>query len=201
MREPLTGPADDTWLIQQSQHGSRDAFNQLQVKYQALAFRTALKFLGHAQDAEDITQDAFLRAYQRIKTFRGDSSFPTWLLTIVRNLCLNKRRWWARYRKLFAGPREEMMTTTTKHGEHVVMEVAETATLAQGLIRTEQRQQLQAAIAQLEEPSRSMVVAHYFRGLSDEQIAQEMRCPVGTVKSRLNRATPRLKQLVQRMSR
>lgn len=203
VEEPTRPPEpDDAVLIQQSQHGDRAAFDQLQRKYQSQAFATAMKFLGNAQDAEDITQDAFLRAYQRIKTFRGDSSFPTWLITIVQNRCRNKRRWWARYRKLIAGPLEEMMTTTTKEGERVVLEVPDTAaTPAQQLIRTEQRQQLEAAIAQLDEPSRNMVLAYYFRGLTYEQIAEQMRCPVGTVKSRLNRAVPRLKHLVQRMSR
>ena len=145
-------------------------------------------------------QDAFLRAYQRIGTFRGDSSFPTWLMAIVHNRCRNKRRWWARRRKLIAGSLEAN-TATTKEGERVVLEVPDRSpTPAQQLIHAEQRQQLQAALAQLDEPSRTMVLAYYFRGLSYEQIAEQMHCPVGTVKSRLSRAVPRLKQLVQRKS-
>jgi len=197
MKEPLTAPADDAWLIQQSQQGNRAAFDQLQRKYQSKAFQTAMGFLGNAQDAEDITQDVFLRAYQRIRTFRGDSSFPTWLITIVQHLCLNKRRWWARRKKLIAGSLEEQ-TTTTKEGERVVLEVPDPApTPAQQLIQAEQQQRLRAAIDQLDEFSRTVVILRCYKGMSFEDIAQTVKRPVGTVKSRFHRARLSLEELLE----
>jgi len=193
---PTTEP-DEASLIQQAQQGDREAVDQLLRKHQPQAFKTALGFLGNYHDAEEVMQDAFLCAYQNIGTFRGESSFPTWLMAIVQNLCRNKRRWWARRRKLIAGSLEES-TATTKEGERLVLEVPDpAATPAQQLIKAEQQQQLQAAIDQLDEFSRTVVILRCYKGMSFEDIAQTVKRPVGTVKSRFHRARLSLEELLE----
>jgi RNA polymerase sigma-70 factor (ECF subfamily) len=90
----------DEELVAKARAGDADSFDQLVVRHQAAVYRAALAALRDAQDAEEVAQDAFVRAWSRLGRFRGDSSFKTWLLTIAWNTALSRRRsvarWWKR---------------------------------------------------------------------------------------------------------
>jgi RNA polymerase sigma-70 factor (ECF subfamily) len=94
----------DAELVLLARQGQLDAFDQLVTRHQAAAYRTALAALRNPHDAEEAAQDAFLRAWSRLGRFRGDASFRTWLLTIVWNCALSRRRsvvrWWRRHTAL-----------------------------------------------------------------------------------------------------
>jgi len=187
---------DDASLIQQAQQGDRAAFNQLIGKYQDKIFAVARGLLRDYHEAQEAMQETLLSAYQSLKNFRGDSSFLTWLIAIARNKCLNRRRSWARRKKVIISASEQAVET--KDGEQVRLLDAPDPALdpAQQAIRAEQQQLLRAAIEQLDEPSRQVVKLH-FEGLSHEEIVQAVNCPLGTVKSRLSRALARLKTLLK----
>jgi RNA polymerase sigma-70 factor (ECF subfamily) len=94
----------DDELVRLARQGDTDAFDQLVIRHQAAAYRAALAALRSPQDAEEAAQDAFVRAWSRLDRFRGDASFRTWLLTIVWNCALTRRRslgrWWRRHAAL-----------------------------------------------------------------------------------------------------
>jgi RNA polymerase sigma-70 factor (ECF subfamily) len=94
----------DAELVLLARQGRPEAFDQLVTRHQAAAYRTALAALRNPQDAEEAAQDAFVRAWSRLDRFRGDASFRTWLLTIVWNCALTRRRsvvrWWRRHTEL-----------------------------------------------------------------------------------------------------
>lgn len=83
---------DETILIQKSQQGDMDAFEQLLLRYEKKVYTIAYKYMGNAEDASDLAQEALIRAYQSIGTFRGESSFGTWIGRITANKCLDELR-------------------------------------------------------------------------------------------------------------
>lgn len=192
-----TTEPDDARLIEQSQQGDEAAFRQLVDKYWKRIYRVALGFLGDHQEAEEATQDAFLRASQKIKTFRGEAKFLTWLIAIVRNCCLNRRRGWARRKRVIVSSSEQAVET--EEGEQVrVLDVPDPSpTPAQQAIYAEQQQQVQVALQQLDEFSRTVVTLRCEQGISFEDIAQIVNRPVGTVKSCFHRARLRLAELLE----
>ena len=193
MEQPTLGEGE-TWLIQRCQQGEREAFDPLVLRYQGQAFAVALRMLGDYNEAKDVTQEAFVRAYQAIGSFRSEAKFSTWLLTIVTNLCRNRRRWWARRKRYVITSLDDPVET--EEGS-VAQEIEDPSpTPADEAQRTELKQQLAAALGDLDEDSRAVVVLRDVQGLSYEEIAQVLRCRVGTVKSRLNRARLRLKAML-----
>jgi len=194
-----TTEPDDARLIQQAQQGDRAAFNQLILRHQEKIFIVARGLLRDYHEAEEVMQETFFSAYQHIKTFRGQSSFLTWLITITRNHCLNRRRSLARRKRVIVSSSEQ--SVETEDGEQVrLLDTPDPApSPAHQAIRAEQQQLLRAAIEQLDDLSRHMVKLHC-EGLSYEEIAQAVNRPVGTVKSRLSRALARLKVQLKEQS-
>lgn len=150
--------------------------------------------LGDGEEAKEVTQDAFVRAYRAIGSFRGDAKFSTWLLTIVTNLCRNRRRWWARHKRLMVASLEGLIETEEESLAHQVSDPSPTPDA--DAMNAELKNQVMAALEMLDEPSRVVVVLRDMQGLSYEEIAQALRCRVGTVKSRLNRARLRLRAML-----
>jgi len=194
LMEPQASAPEESQLIRRCQHGETAAFDALVLKYQQQAFAVALRLLGDYNDAKDVTQDAFVRAYRAIRTFRGEAKFSTWLLTIVTNLCRNRRRWWARRKRVIVASLDDPVDTEEGSVAHQVPDPG--ASLIAEAMQRELRQQVMAALEMLDEPSRLVVVLRDMQGLSYEEIAQVLRCRVGTVKSRLNRARGRLRALL-----
>ena len=144
--------------------------------YQEVAFRTAYLITGDASEAEDATQEAFVKAYRALDRFRSGAPFRPWLLTIVANEARNQRRSAARRTGLFLkAVREGTLEENPA--------LPDAAALA-----AERREELLQALGGLREEARLAIACRYFLGLSEEETATTLRCARGTVKSRLSRA-------------
>ena len=182
---------DETILIQKSQQGDMDAFEQLLLCYEKKVYTIAYKYMGNAEDASDLAQEALIKAYQSIGTFRGESSFATWIGRITANRCLDELR-----------KRKRLQTTSLdeelelEEGS-VQKEIAsEKDTPEQHTIRQETVQYVQQKLAQMREEYRLVLVLRELEGHSYEDIAEMLNCSLGTVKSRISRARNYLKELV-----
>ena len=187
----MSNPAepDDAALVARCQQGDAAAFDQLVLRHQRRVFAVAWRLLGQYHEANDVAQDAFVRAWRAIGTFRGEAQFSTWLLGIVANLCRNRRRWWA----LRARWTPASLDEASGPDGAPALQIADTAPgPAAEALTGELRAHLLAALAMLDDTSRAVVVLRDMEGLSYAEIAQVLRCRVGTVKSRLNRARARL---------
>ena len=175
---------DESALIAAAQQGDRDAFNQLVVHYQSLAYNVAYRVLGDGDAAADATQDAFISAYRAIARFRG-GSFKAWIMRIVTNACYDQLR--AKQRRpttsLDADPDIERHEWNVDPSERPEAYVA----------RQELGQIIQRGLATLPVEQRTCVVLSDVQGMSYEEIAQTMNSSLGTVKSRLNRGRRKLR--------
>jgi len=181
-------------LIERAQQGDLEAFDQLVLRHRQEVFAVALRMLGDRDEAQDIAQDAFVRAYRGIGAFRREAKLSTWLVSITMNLCRNRRRWWARRRRLIVASLDEPLEYEEGALGHQVEDPGpRPPEVAQS---RERQRQLAAALAQLDEPSRAVVVLRDVEGYAYEEIAQALHTPVGTVKSRLNRARLQLRALL-----
>ncbi len=184
-RPAPTDRVPDDELIQRAQSGDRAAFGQLVERYMKRAYYTALALTGSHEDACDLSQEAFVRAFRAIHRFQiGTSRFFTWYYRILMNLYLNtirdrKRRLrlldrYARYLQ-----RRRSSETTTEHVE-----------------REQTRQRVWSAMMQLKPNDRVLILLKDFRGMSYNEIAELMGIPPGTVMSRLFHARKRLKRIL-----
>ncbi len=190
----LATPGDEAALVQRCQQGDRQAFDQLVLANQQQVFAVALRMLGNRDEAEDVAQDVFVRAFRGIGAFRQQAKLSTWLVSITMNLCRNRRRWWARHRRVMVASLDDSVETSD--GE-LSQQVADLSPLPdETAVRREQQRHVLAAVQQLDESSRSVVVLRDLQGYAYEEIAQVLHLPVGTVKSRLNRARLELRALV-----
>jgi RNA polymerase sigma-70 factor (ECF subfamily) len=169
-------------LIQWASNGDVAAFEELVRMHRAIALRVAILVVGDPSDAEDVTQEAFVKAYHALDRFRQDSPFRPWLLRIVRNEALNQRRRRGRQDRLglrLAGDR--LSGDAAPSPEAVVVSGAD-------------RELVLAAVNGLPERFRQVVALRYLLGLSEAETAETLRIPAGTVKSRTARALARLER-------
>ena len=159
-----------------------ESYDQLVREHQGIAFRTAYVITGSAADAEEVVQDAFVKAYRARGRFRSGSPFRPWLLAIVANEARNRRRATGRRARLSLQLAEERPSG----GAAPSPEVA--------LLAREERAELLAAVDRLGEEQRAAVACRYFLGLSEAETAAVLGCRPGTVKSRLSRALARLEE-------
>lgn len=163
---------DDAELVARARTGDVDAFSDLVEQYRVPALRLAYGIAGN--EAEDAVQDAFVQAFRKLHTFRPDSAFRPWLLTIVANEARNRRR---------------SMSRRTSVELRVRAQPQPVGTASDALaIEHEQRERLVAAVNQLSDDHREVVALRFFAGLSESETAQVLSCPPGTAKSRLSRA-------------
>lgn len=172
---------DDQTLIQATLAGDREAFGGLVLRYQDRLFNSLILVLGCEADAQDVTQDAFVQAFRRLDSFRGQSSFYTWLFRVGRNLAISRLRSRRKTASLSGHDGSNLDLPGTEPGPDAPLEVAESI------------QQLQAALARLSEEHRSIVVLRELEGMDYDAIATALDIPVGTVRSRLHRARSQLK--------
>jgi RNA polymerase sigma-70 factor (ECF subfamily) len=159
-----------------------DTYDQLVREHQGIAFRTAYVITGSAADAEEVVQDAFVKAYRARGRFRSGAPFRPWLLAIVANEARNRRRATGRRARLALQLAEERPSG----GAAPSPEVA--------LLAREQRAELLAAVDRLGEEQRAAIACRYFLGLSEAETAAVLGCRPGTVKSRVSRALARLEE-------
>jgi RNA polymerase sigma-70 factor (ECF subfamily) len=146
--------------------------------------------MRNEEEAIDISQEAWVKAWQRLKQFHGDSSFLTWMTRIVINLCLDQLRKHKRQRAESIELLDEEMGGVERQMPVVTVNPTE------GLERTELRARIDRAMGQLTEKHRTVLVLHEFEGLEYKEIAKRMKCSIGTVMSRLFYARRRMAALM-----
>jgi RNA polymerase sigma-70 factor (ECF subfamily) len=167
----------DEELVERARTGDVDAFTRLVTSYRSPALRLAHGIAGG--QAEDAVQEAFVKAYRKLGTFRPGAAFRPWLFTIVANEARNRRRSMSRHTSLELRVREQPV---------VLGAGSDTIALEQ-----ERRRRLVAAVNTLSPQHREIVALRFFAGLSESETAEVLGCPAGTVKSRLSRALDNLR--------
>ena len=175
-------PLEDRELVGRARAGDAGAYEELVLRYQELAFRTAYLITGQAAEAEDAAQEAFVKAFRALGRFRPDAPFRPWLLQIVANEARNRRKAAARRAALALRAAEGPVSGDAAPSP-------EAAALA-----AEQRTLLLRAVDGLREEDRRVVACRYFLDLSEAEMAAVLGCARGTVKSRLSRALDRLRE-------
>jgi RNA polymerase sigma-70 factor (ECF subfamily) len=169
-------------LIKRVQQGDRSAFDLLVIKYQHKILKLIMRYVRDSSEALDVAQEAFLKAYRAAPSFRGDSAFYTWLYRIAINTAKNHL--------VAAGRRPAHYNLDLQDPEQseVHVELRELDT-PEGLAQSDEiRETVNKAISDLPEELRTAILLREIEGMSYEEIAQTMECPVGTVRSRIFRA-------------
>ncbi|CCW35816.1 RNA polymerase, sigma-24 subunit, RpoE [Chthonomonas calidirosea] len=184
--------ADEQRLIERSKEGDRRAFDALVRMHEKRVYNLAYRLCGNYDEAGDITVEAFLRVYQAINSFRGDANFSTWLYRIVTNVYLDRRKRQKNRKTLSLEEYVELEES------QVTRQIEDPSPGPEELAEAQQRQELlQKAIESLPEYQRAMIVLYHVDGLSYEEIAEVLSLPIGTVKSRLNRARLALREKLE----
>lgn len=168
-------------LVERSRAGDGHAFEELVRLHSDIAFRSAYLAVGNAADAEEVAQEAFIKAFRGLPGFRAGSPFRPWLLRIVANEASNRRRSAGRRLHLETRIAREALADDAASSPDAVLEAAES------------RRRLQDAINRLGEEDRVVINHRFLLGLSVGETATLLECPEGTVKSRLSRALGRLR--------
>ena len=178
-------PTEDAVLVERSRNGDQDAYAELVTRYQAIAARTAYVITGTAADAEDVAQDAFVKAYYALDRFREGAPFRPWLLRIVANEAINRRK--------AAGRRPTVGLSVVEDrasGDPALS--PEASALAR-----ERRERVRDGLRQMREEDRLVIAYRYFFDLSEAEMAEALGVARGTVKSRLSRAIARLRAVME----
>lgn len=184
---------NDIVLIERCQRGDHWAFDVLVERHEARAYQYALKLTKHAEEAKDVVSEAFIRVFRAINQFRSNSAFTTWLYRILRNCFLDMRK-----RKGLRIVASLDAARETDDGE-VHLQVIDPSFTPEELVEQhEHSSRVLAAISQLTAIQSKMIVLYHGEQLTYEEIAHELQLPVGTVKSRLNRARIALKDVLSR---
>lgn len=182
----MSGYINDQVLIDACRAGETGAYGVLVRRYQDRLFPTALRLTGCAEDAQDLLQETFLRGYQKLAKFHGESSFYTWIYRIAVNLALSGRRRKRHVASLDHGARDG------RDADPVIDPRETDPTLP--LERAERERKIQEALLALAPDHRAVVVMKEFDGLRYEEIGAILNVPVGTVRSRLHRARCELRE-------
>ena len=172
----------DKELVKRAQRGERGAFDLLVLRYQHKVIKLVSRLLRDPTEAEDVAQEAFVKAYRALGSFRGDSAFYTWLYRIAVNTARNTMA--ARQRRPLdyeAGLSEGEQAVVESRQRHVDTPEA-------SVLSAEIRETINETVEQLPEDLRTAIVLREVEGLSYEEIAAAMDCPVGPVRSRIFRA-------------
>ena len=169
----------DLGLVKRAKSGDYQAFDLLVLKYQSRLISTAFKFVKDVQIAEDIVQDSFIKAFNALESFREDSSFYTWIYRITvntsKNFLVSKKR------------KSELLNSDLSEEASYEFEPVETYSPEDLLQATQLKKVITETIDQLGEDTRTALTLRELDGLSYEQIADVVNCPVGTVRSRIFR--------------
>ncbi len=187
----------DKQLVERVQRGDKQAFDLLVLKYQHRIIKLVSRYIRDPSDALDVAQDAFLKAYRALPNFRGESAFYTWLYRIAINTAKNYLVMQSRHLL------ETEVTPESEEGEQFELEstLKEYSTPENMVLTDEIQATIVAAIDDLPDDLRTAILLREVEGLSYEEIANVMGCPVGTVRSRIFRAREsvdnRLKPLLE----
>lgn len=181
--------ATEEGLVSRLKNGSMEAYEEVVCLYEKKIFNLAYRMVGNYEDANDLTQEVFVRLYHSIQSFRGDARFSTWLYRIANNVCVDELR--RRYRRKMEYLDEPV---NTKDGS-VRREIADWTGNPESILETYELQAcVQEGINGLPEEQRAAVILRDIQGFSYEEIAKILNCSLGTVKSRINRGRQSLKE-------
>lgn len=187
----MTQDENDQQLVQRVQKGDKSAFDLLVLKYQHRVLKLVSRFVSDATEAQDVAQEAFLKAYRALPSFRGDSAFYTWLYRIAINTAKNAVVFSRRRPVDF----DLDLQDPEQYDRQAKLKDIETP---EGVLLTEEiRKVVERAMQQLPEDLRTAIVLREIEGLSYEEIAEAMDCPVGTVRSRIFRAREAIDKRLQ----
>ncbi len=176
--------SEDLLLVQECLNGKKEAFGKLIKKYEIPIFNLAYRMTGDIDDANDVTQESFLRAYKALKSFRIEFNFFTWLYTISLNVCRNslKRKKLVSFISINSPPKnaEENITGIDLPDNRMNPEII--------LEEKKRSEVIQNAIARLPDKYKGIIIARYIEGMSYEEIAVIEVLPLGTVKTQIHRA-------------
>lgn len=181
MREAgIDNEADDAALVRLAQAGRREAFDVIVQRHQRHVYQLCYRFVGSHEDAADLAQDVFVRAYRALRGFKGQSAFSTWLYRIGVNVCLN--------RKALKTPRFETL--------QAVEPVATSERADAALLRAERATRVRAAVARLPRKQRATLILRTYHDLPHDEIARILGSSVGAVKANFFHALANLKKLL-----
>jgi len=179
--ESSPSPApDELALVRRARHGDLGAYDELVRRYQERIYATIYHMTANHEDANDLAQEAFIKAFQALKSFKGGSSFYTWVYRIAVNKTIN----FVKQRKNRSQLSLDDLDFNAEHDPDLVALISE-KTPRREINLTELQEKLNTAMQKLSEPHRLVVTLHDIQGLSHEEIAQIMECNIGTVRSRL----------------
>lgn len=191
----MTSREADQQLVERVQRGDKKAFDLLVLKYQQKVVNLVSRFVRDPSEALDVTQEAFIKAYRALPKFRGDSAFYTWLYRIASNTAKNHLATQGRR------PPSDDVEAETAEQLDVGTRLKEYGTPEHLLLEQEIANTIRDAVADLPDELRTAITLRELEGMSYEEIAQAMDCPIGTVRSRIFRAREaidtRLKPLLE----
>ncbi|MCZ6776718.1 MAG: sigma-70 family RNA polymerase sigma factor [Ignavibacteria bacterium] len=174
----------DLELVQEVRNGKRQAFTELMRRYQQRVYWTARRIVGRHEDADDVTQETFIKAYLALGDFRGDSSFFTWLYRIALNLSLN-------------AVRKQQMLKYLRQSDIINRILPARANPDQELEAKETESRLQQAIAFLPEKQKAVFVMRYYDGMSYEDISKVLKTSVGGLKANYFHALRKIQEFIK----
>jgi RNA polymerase sigma-70 factor (ECF subfamily) len=187
--EPIPSSVEPDALIERCLRGDQQAWEQIVRQYWRRVFNVAYKFVGRHDEAEDLTQDVFLKVFKSLATFDRRANFQTWLVSVSRNLCIDHYRSVRKERETI--DRDVNAADLSPHSVEISAHVA--------LERNDLAQELRRALQLLPETLRTAVVMRDIQELSYQEIADRLHLPEGTVKSRINRGRHELARQITRL--
>ncbi len=178
-------------LVKKSVEGDLQAFEELVLTYQSKVYHLTFRYMGNEEDAYDMFQETFIKAYRSLPSFKGRSSFGTWLYRIASNVCLDELR--SRKRRILTLSLDE--PAGTLDGNELEKEIADTSHSAELLYEQKELSlSIQQVLDQMKREHKNVIILRDIMDLSYEEMAEVLDCSIGTVKSRLSRARKILKE-------
>ena len=186
---------DEQEWIRQSKNGDADAFSQLVILYEKRVISFAFRMLKDSHEAEDAAQEAFLRAWKHMDSFRPDASFYTWILSITNRICLDILR-----KKKRTGEHKYISIQQAPEGEdEYAIQIEDTAPGPDEAYRQKSAMQVvEQAIGKLSEEHRAVILMRDINGMEYDEIAKTTGTTLGTVKSRISRARLALRKILEK---
>ncbi|HKL62194.1 MAG TPA: RNA polymerase sigma factor RpoE [Woeseiaceae bacterium] len=187
----MSAKRSDAALVKRVQEGDKQAFNLLVLKYQTKIVNLVMRYVRDPDEANDVAQEAFLKAYRALPRFRGDSAFYTWLYRIAVNTAKNylvaaKRR-----------PVEYDLDLQDPEQYDMQARLKDIDSPERMMMKDEVQRTIDEAIDELPEDLRTAIVLRELEGMTYEEIAETMECPVGTVRSRIFRAREAISKRIE----
>jgi len=178
--EAAPAPVEEAELVKRARKGDLEAYDDLVRRYQERIYATIYHMTSNHEDANDLAQEAFIKAFQALRSFKGGSSFYTWVYRIAVNKTIN----FLKQRKNKAHMSLDDLDFSAEHDPDLVALISD-KTPRREVNLAELQEKLNAAMQKLSEPHRLVVTLHDVQGMSHEEIAKIMGCNIGTVRSRL----------------